>query len=92
MRIVEDYNEVQVDLIEINSAVYIGDYAIRIFFNDGACKLVDFKSFLENSSHPSIKKYLDESKFKEFLIVDGNLNWNDYDLIFPIADLYQGVI
>ena len=92
MRIFVDNNEVQVDSIEINSAIYIGDYAIRIFFNDGLCKLVDFKSFLENSSHPSIKKYLDESKFKEFLIVDGNLNWNDYDLIFPIADLYQGVI
>jgi hypothetical protein len=92
MRIVEDYNEVLVDSIEINSADYIGDYAIRLFFNDGVCKLVDFKSFLENSSHPSIKKYLDESKFKEFLIVDGNLNWNDYDLIFPIADLYQGFI
>ncbi len=92
MRIVEDYNDVKVDLIEINSAVYIGDYAIRVFFNDGVCKLVDFKSFLENSSHPSIQKYLDESKFKEFTILDGNLNWNDYDLIFPIADLYQGVI
>jgi hypothetical protein len=92
MRIVEDYNDVQVDLIEINSAVYIGDYAIRIFFNDGVCKLVDFKSFLENSSHPSIQKYLDESKFKEFTILDGNLNWNDYDLIFPIADLYQGFV
>jgi hypothetical protein len=92
MRIVEDYNEVLVDSIEINSAIYIGDYSIRIFFNDGVCKLVDFKSFLENSSHSSIKKYLDESKFKEFLIVDGNLNWNDYDLIFPIADLYTGVI
>jgi hypothetical protein len=92
MRIVEDYNDVQVDLIEINSAVYIGDYAIRIFFNDGVCKLVDFKSFLENSSHPSIQKYLDEPKFKEFTILDGNLNWNDYDLIFPIADLYQGAI
>ena len=92
MRIVEDYNDVQVDVIEINSAIYIGDYAIRIFFNDGVCKLVDFKSFLENSSHPSIQKYLDESKFKEFAILDGNLNWNDCDLIFPIADLYQGVI
>jgi hypothetical protein len=35
---------------------------------------------------------LDESKFKQFLILDGNLNWNDYDLIFPIADLYQGIV
>lgn len=92
MRIVEDYIDVQTDLIEINSAVYIGDYAIRYFFYDGVCKLVDFKSFLETSSHPSIKKYLDETKFKQFIILDGNLNWNDYDLIFPIADLHQGVV
>jgi hypothetical protein len=92
MKIVEEYIDGQTDLIEIKSAVYIGDYAIRIFFNDGVCKLVDFKLFLENSSHPAIKKYLDESKFKQFLILDGNLNWNDYDLIFPIADLYQGIV
>ena len=92
MRIVEDYMDVQTELIEINSAVYIGDYAIRIFFNDGLFKLVDFKAFLESSSHPSIKKYLDETKFKQFIILDGNLNWNDYDLIFPIADLYRGIV
>lgn len=92
MRIVEEYNEVQADVIEVKSAVFIGDFAIRIFFNDGVNKLVDFKSFLESSSHPSIRKYLDETKFKQFLILDGNLNWNDYDLIFPIHDLYTGVI
>lgn len=92
MRIVEEYNEVQTDLIEVKSAVFIGDFAIRIFFNDGVNRLVDFKSFLESSSHPSIRKYLDEAKFKQFVILDGNLNWNDYDLIFPIHDLYTGVI
>ena len=92
MRITEEYSEIQTDLIEVKSAIYIGDFAIRITFNDGKNKLVDFKSFLESSSHPSIKKYLEESKFKKFDIVDGNLNWNDYDLIFPIYDLYQGRI
>jgi hypothetical protein len=92
MRIVEDYMDVQTDLIEINSAVYVGDYTIQIIFNDSLCKLVDFKPFLENSSHPSIKKYVDESKFQQFVILDGNLNWNDYDLIFPIADLHQGAV
>ncbi len=92
MRIVEDYTDAQTDVIEINSAVYIGDYSIRIIFNDGVCKLVDFKLFLESSSHPSIKKYLDETKFQQFIIIDGNLNWYDYDLIFPIADLYKGIV
>jgi hypothetical protein len=92
MRIVEEYDEMQTDLIEIKSANYIADYAIRILFSDGVNKLVDFKTFLESSSHPSIRKYLDETKFKQFTILDGNLNWNDYDLIFPVQDLYQGTI
>ena len=90
MRIIEDYNDFQIDLIEIKTAKYIGDFAIRIFFESGFNRLVDFKPFLESSLHPSIKKYLDESKFMQFQIIDGNLNWNNYDLIFPIDDLYQG--
>jgi hypothetical protein len=76
--------------IEIESTKYIGDFAIRIKLNDGSEKLVDFKPFLLKSHHPSIRKYLDEQKFKEFTITDGNLNWNDYELIFPVSDLYEG--
>jgi hypothetical protein len=90
MRITEEYFDYEVDLIEIISARYIGDYAIRIFFSDGSNRLVDFKEFLENSLHPSIRKYSDESKFRDFKIVDGNLNWHDYELIFPLGDLYKG--
>jgi hypothetical protein len=92
MKITEEYIDYRVDIIEIKSAHYIGDYAIRVFFNDGSGKLVDFKPFLESSFHPSIRKYLDEVKFKDYQIIDGNLNWNDYDLIFPIEDLYEGKI
>lgn len=92
MKIVKEYDNINVDLIEIKSANYIGDYAIRIFFSDGTHRLVDFKPFLESSLHPSIRKYLDEVKFKQFVILDGNLNWNDYDVIFPLNDLYDGKI
>jgi hypothetical protein len=92
MKITEQYIQYNIGLIEIINARYIGDYAIRINFKDGFSKLVDFKPFLESSLHPSIRKYLDEEKFKEFQIVDGNLNWNDYDLIFPVEDLYEGKI
>ena len=90
MKITEEYIDYHADIIEIKSAQYIGDFAIRILFSDGFSRLVDFKSFLESSLHPSIRKYLDEGKFKTYQIVDGNLNWNDYDLIFPLEDLYQG--
>jgi Protein of unknown function (DUF2442) len=90
MKIVEENIDFRVDLIDIRSAKYIGDFAIRVFFSNGFNRLVDFKPFLETSLHPSIRKYLDEDTFKQFEIVDGNLNWNDYDLIFPIDDLYEG--
>jgi hypothetical protein len=92
MKIVEEYSSDYSDLISIKSADYIGDFAIQISFSDGVNRIVDFKSFLETSYHPSIRKYFDENKFKEFEIIDGNLNWNDYDLIFPIYDLYKGKI
>jgi len=92
VRITEEYTNYNVDLIEIRSVRYIGYFAVRIYFSDGVNKLVDFKPFLESSLHPSIRKYLDETRFKEFQITDGNLNWNDYDMIFPIEDLYQGKV
>jgi hypothetical protein len=92
MRIVEEYTDSPIDLIGVESANYIGDFAIRVFFTDGSYRLVDFKPFLESSLHPSIRKYFDETLFKQFTIIDGNLNWNDYDMIFPIEDLLKGEI
>jgi len=93
MKITEiPFDEKTTTSIEVENAKYIGDYTLRILFNDGSEKLVDFKPFLSRAIHPSIKKYLQENIFKKFKITDGNLNWNDYDLIFPISDLYKGHI
>ena len=90
MKIIEEYDDSQIDLVAVKTARYIGDFAIRVHFSDGFHRVVDFKPFLESSLHPSIRKYLDERLFEQFQIVDGNLNWNNHDLIFPIEDLYQG--
>ncbi len=93
MRIVRDYNsEYKVTPIKINKAEYLGNFKIKIIFSNEAEKTVNFKTFLCNSLHPAIKKYTDENKFNSFSIVDGNLNWNDYDMIFPIEDLLKGKI
>jgi hypothetical protein len=92
MKIIEE-NQVEIsDLIEVKSAEYLGEYLIQVVFKDGFNRVVDFKSFLEKAGHPSIQKYLDKTKFQEFKIIDGNLNWNDYELIFPVYDLYRGKI
>jgi hypothetical protein len=90
MKIVEENIDFHIKLIKVETAQYSGDYTIMIHFNDGYNRLVDFKPFLELSIHPSIRKYLDQNKFRKFDIIDGNLNWNDYDLIFPVDNLYEG--
>jgi hypothetical protein len=94
MRIIVDYkdSDAGINQLKIDSAKYLSDYAIRITFSDGNEKLVDFKPFLLKSIHPSINKYLDENMFSNFSLADGNLNWNDYDLIFPLSDLYNGQV
>lgn len=93
MKIIQDYNDNDLqDVIEIISATYVSDYIISILFSDKSSRSIDFKSFLTKALHPSISKYLDISLFAQFKIVNGNLNWNDYDLIFPIHDLYEGKI
>lgn len=78
--------------LTIINAKNLGNYTILIEFNDGVEKFVDFSEFLLKSQHQSIRKYLDETLFNSFQIVDGNLNWNDYDMIFSLADLYEGKI
>ncbi len=94
MKIIVDYKDSEngIGQLRVESAKYLTDYAIRIKFSDGHERLVDFKPFLSKSLHPSIKKYLDENNFSNFSLTDGNLNWNDFDLIFPISDLYHGRI
>jgi len=92
MRIIVDYEDTETKVLTIEKAEYLGNHSIKIRFNNGVEKLVKFKPFLMKSLHPSTRKYLDEDHFIKFEIVNGNLNWNDYDLIFPVVDLYEGKI
>jgi len=93
MRIVQDFNATPIEEgLEITSAIYAGDYVIILKFNNEEERSIDFGPFLKKSLHPSISRYLDQDLFSQFSLVNGNLNWNDYDLIFPIEDLYLGNI
>lgn len=92
MKIVEEPIGEYKSIIKLILAEYISGYKLRLNFNDGQENIVDFEPFLSKSLHPSIRKYLNLDNFKKFRIINGNLNWNDYDLIFPISNLKQGVI
>ena len=79
-------------VISVNKADYIEDYKINIFFSDGSEKLVDFSGFLKSAKNPMTRKYLDKDLFKNFTIHYGDIVWNDYELCFPIWNLYEGKI
>jgi hypothetical protein len=74
--------------LSIQSVKCCNDYKVKLKFNDGADKIIDFQPFLNQSQHPSIRAFLEPAKFKNFRIEHGDLVWGDYDLCFPIADLY----
>jgi hypothetical protein len=79
-------------VIKLVAATYLGGYKIELRFADGKVRSIDFADFLNNAQHPEIRKFLDQKLFSEFKIIDGNLNWLDYSLIFPVVDLYDGII
>lgn len=93
MIITEEYNLInETELIEIIDAQYLGNYKIKVQFSDNLLQIIDFREFLEKSLQPAIRKYLNEDNFISYKIIEGNLNWNDYDMIFPLADLYENKI
>jgi len=92
MKFVVQEPSVAYGVIQLVSATYLGGHCIELQFADGKVQRLDFADFLNRAQHPEIRQFLDQKLFSEFKIIDGNLNWLDYSLIFPVADLYDGII
>ncbi|MBI3192179.1 MAG: DUF2442 domain-containing protein [Pedosphaera parvula] len=80
------------DFLEVTEAKYVSGYKLLLTFNDGAVRLVDFGPFLDKARNPDTTDFRDLKKFKSFHIQEGDLMWGDYQMIFPIMDLYRGSI
>ena len=78
--------------LEVTEAKYVSGYNLLLTFNDGAVRVVDFGPFLAKARNPDTTDYRDLERFKSFRIKDGDLVWGDYQMIFPITDLYDGTI
>lgn len=79
--------------IHIISAKDLGNLQVLIFFSDKKEQIVDIGDFIRRHPHPQYNKYLDPKKFKKFTIENGNIVWGkNWDLIFPIEQLYEGNI
>ena len=79
-------------VVRIGQVEYVPPYKLRLQFDDGHESLVDFATFLSQSKHPAVQAYHDRKRFRKFTVEDGFLHWNNFDLVFPLADLYAGKI
>lgn len=80
------------NIIEINNAHYLSNYKIEILFNNGRKRIIDLSDFLKKAKNPMTRKYLNKNIFKKFKIEYGDLVWGEYEMCFPIWDLYEGKI
>jgi len=76
----------------VKSARHAKSYILEITFSDGYEKILDFAPFIFSNGHPDHDQYKLEKNFLKFQVIDGNLNWDDYTMIFPVEDLYKGNI
>jgi len=79
-------------VLSIKQESHMDDCKLKLVFNDQASQVIDFKPFLSKSLNPLIRKYLAPEEFAKFELDGGDLKWNDYDLCFPIDDLYENRI
>jgi hypothetical protein len=78
--------------LEIVQAEYLSGYKIRLAFNDGMVRVMDFEPFLRRAMNPDITKYRQLRNFKKFHLHYGDLMWGDFEMIFPTTDLHHGNI
>ncbi len=82
-------NNTPINIMAVSQA---GDYALKIEFDDETVQTVDFGPFLKRSHHPDVRAYLQPERFAAFHVSYGELVWGNYDLCFPVIDLYRNSI
>jgi len=76
----------------VTNTNHLTGHILEIIFNDGHKSIVDFAPFIFSAGHPDYELYKKQSYFLNYKIEDGNLNWDDYTMIFPIEELYNNKI
>jgi hypothetical protein len=87
----EDQMKRQVaNYLEITEAEYVSGHKIRLKFSDDTSRVMDFEPLLRKTTNPDLAQYRRLKKFKQFRLHYGDLMWGDYEMIFPVSDLYRG--
>lgn len=75
-------------IISIVSAKIVAELTLNITFDDKHSINVNFSDFLNQTKLPDLIKYRKKENFKKFKLVNGNLIWGDYEMMFPLNSLY----
>lgn len=80
-------------MLTVTNAEYVGGLSLKLRFSDGVERIVDFTGFIKSHPHIQYQQYMKPENFRMFTIDNGNVVWGqDWDLIFPVEDLYNGVL
>ena len=74
--------------MNVTKAKYIGDYTVKVWFDNGESRTVDFSAVVLMSSNALVAQFADKTKFQQFTIDDGVLTWNN-DMDFSPEALYH---
>lgn len=77
------------NVVNIVAAEQVAAFVLHLRFDDGTEQRVDFEPFLRHARHPAIRKFLDPALFGSYRLEYGELIWGDYELCFPMIDLYR---
>lgn len=56
--------------VHVRDVQHVRAHRLRIEFTDGKTTEVDFEPFLQSATHPSIRRYLQPRRFKQFAITN----------------------
>ena len=72
-------------ILSITDAQYVRDYILRLTFNDGAVKLVDFTPLMQKGI---CRKLQDLNYFRNFTLDPFTVDWNN-EIGFAPESLYE---
>ncbi len=75
------------NLIWINSAKYLGDYRLELFFSNGEVRVFDAKEFI--ASHQLFSPLKDKQLFSQFRLDGWTVSWQNGRLDIAPEYLYE---
>lgn len=73
---------------EVIKADYISEYKLRVFFNDGVIKIVDFYPIVFVNNYPAFRSLKNIDVFKNFEVTD-TLEWDNGNIDIAPETIYE---